>query len=221
MSRRRVLRAGRIDTQRARRGMDGGRPRRRSRPAADVLASVSPGGRDVKLLLRAVLLLAVASGVARASPVAGAPAGARVLLSSDRCGSDSTLSRARWLQAEEPYRDAVSRIEGLRGPPAVDFGSHAVLLVEMGQRPTAGYALKFEGADVDASGRKYVVHVDWSDPNSVSVAQVQTAPCLLLAVPREQVRMAVVVDQHGAAQASAMPKPMAESEPESESESVR
>jgi hypothetical protein len=170
----------------------------------------------VKLFLRAVLLLALASGVA---PAATAPAGARVLLSSDRCGTDSTMSRARWLQAEEPYRDAVSRIEGLRGPPAVDFASHAVLLVEMGQRPTAGYALKFERADVDPSGRKYVVQVDWLDPNSVSLAQVQTAPCLLLAVPREQVRMAVVVDQHGATQASAMPKPTAASD--SESLSVR
>jgi hypothetical protein len=67
--------------------------------------------------------------------------------------------------------------------PAVDFSREAVLLIAMGQRPSAGYGLNLAGEATLRDG-VLTVPVDWREPPPGYLrAQVVTSPCLLLKVP--------------------------------------
>lgn len=129
---------------------------------------------------------------------------AQVLRASAQCGTATREGSARWLASDEEYRAALAavdrrRLSGVqREPAAVDFATHGVLLVEMGQRATAGYALDLASADVRRDGDGGTVRVNWNEPpEDAMVAQVLTSPCLFVAVKKDQLRSLKVVDQAG------------------------
>jgi hypothetical protein len=131
---------------------------------------------------------------------------AAVLRGSAQCGGASRDGDARWVGSEEEYRAALAELErgrlpGTAPPPAqVDFGTHGVLIVRMGARPTAGYALELASDEVVTDGGTGAVRVNWTEPpEDGMVAQVLTSPCLLIAVRKEGLRAIKVVDQAGRA----------------------
>ncbi len=69
--------------------------------------------------------------------------------------------------------------------PPIDFTRSGVLLVGMGQQPTAGYAVALASSEVEVAGSKAIVRVRWTPPPPGAVtAQVITSPCLLVELPR-------------------------------------
>lgn len=71
-----------------------------------------------------------------------------------------------------------------------------VLVVEMGRRPTAGYGLTVrEGASRIHEGN-LVLALEWTEPEEKAlVAQVVTAPCIVIKAPAGDYDRVVVKDQ--------------------------
>jgi hypothetical protein len=156
--------------------------------------------RAARAFTLAALALACAHGgrVATASPVAGGA----------HCGREERGAVARFIGTEQAYRAALAA-GGL--PPGgapratpIDFASEGVLLVEMGQRPTAGYALALAAPEVRVVDGVATVAVRFdAPPAGAMVAQVVTSPCLLVRLPRAGLRELRVVDASGALRATA------------------
>jgi hypothetical protein len=131
---------------------------------------------------------------------------AAVLRGSAQCGSASRDGDVRWIGTEEEYQAALAALDRGRlpgtapAPVPVDFGTHGVLIVRMGERPTAGYALELASEQVVSDDGTGAVRVNWTEPpEDAMVAQVLTSPCLLIAVRKEGLRAIKVVDQAGRA----------------------
>lgn len=72
---------------------------------------------------------------------------------------------------------------GRRELPAVDFTKHMVVVVAMGRKPTAGYAVKITGA-TRRDRRGLIVHVSMVSPGAgCSVATVLTYPVAVSRLP--------------------------------------
>lgn len=73
--------------------------------------------------------------------------------------------------------------------PAVDWTREAVLLVGMGQRPTAGHGVELLSPAAPVKEGVAAVRVAFRSPAADAMtAQVITSPCLVLALPREGLR---------------------------------
>ena len=123
------------------------------------------------------------------------------LASPGQCGG---LDRpaVRWIASAGEWRDLYARINSQwmnpPPPPAVDFPREGVLLIAMGQRPSAGYALALADEVATASDGVLTVRVDWREPPpGYRRAQVMTSPCLLVAVPDAGFTRVRVVDREG------------------------
>ena len=77
--------------------------------------------------------------------------------------------------------------------PATDTGK--LFSIDMGERPSAGYALALQRA-IQAQG-VLTIYVDWQEPSpNTMTAQVMTHPCLVVRLPPD-VEKIRVVDQTG------------------------
>ena len=108
----------------------------------------------------------------------------------------------RWVAHLGEWRELYARVTSQwmnpPPPPAVDFSREGVLLIAMGQRPSAGYALTL--ADDTATVRDGVltVRVNWREAlPGYRQAQVMTHPCLLAKLPDAGFSRIQVVDQEG------------------------
>lgn len=125
----------------------------------------------------------------------------KALYKSLQCGrSDSSpsvevISNAE--QMEQIYRKLGQVLGGQPIElPAISYGKEVAMLVEMGQRPTAGYGLVLDGSTATLRGGIAEVHVIWLEPSEGAVvAQLITSPCLLIALPRDSYESVRIVDQ--------------------------
>lgn len=73
-------------------------------------------------------------------------------------------------------------------PPAVDFGAETVVLVQLGQRPNAGYGLELTATEATLEGAELALPVAERSPDPAMMhASVITAPCLVLRFKSEGV----------------------------------
>ncbi|OZB15634.1 MAG: hypothetical protein B7X58_06270 [Marinobacter sp. 34-60-7] len=79
----------------------------------------------------------------------------------------------------------------------VNLALESIVIVTLGQKPTAGYSVGL--ADASADGETLVLSVRVSEPpRDAMTAQVITSPCVVLAVPADdwqQVRVLGLTDQ--------------------------
>lgn len=119
------------------------------------------------------------------------------------CPSHHNSPHARWIDTPQDLQ----RIWAAQphGPwavepppiPRVDFRSQGLLLIQMGQRSTGGYAIALAEPSGRVSGDTLSVTVDWITPAADSATiQMITAPCLLLKLPRGRYRSIQVTDSH-------------------------
>ena len=162
--------------------------------------------RSIALTAALATLACASSGSGRGSgngPPARAAAKSvyvRILKVSPQCGGAAGVT---WIGSRETYEAAMRDIgRELLGkaeaPPAVDFAKQGAVRVAMGPRPTAGYAVALAEPAFTREGSTGVLRVTWSEPPKDSMnAQVLTSPCLVVAVPRDELREIRVVDQGG------------------------
>jgi hypothetical protein len=81
---------------------------------------------------------------------------------------------------------------------ALDPQRDAILLVEMGQKPTAGYGLRLSEMPARRVGTTLEIPFRWSEPAPGAItAQVVTSPCVLLRVDAGDARSVRIVDEQG------------------------
>ena len=128
-----------------------------------------------------------------------------VLYQDIQCDSTTAEPTARWIQDQGGLELAYERLQGPRlgAPnkvPTVDFGEFGVLLIEMGQEPTGGYALHTGEEGMTVEGATAILRIEWQTPEpGAIVTQILTSPCLMLAIPRGDYSRLVVLDQDGTA----------------------
>jgi len=115
-------------------------------------------------------------------------------------GDESTFNRS-YLQL---YRDHGARnvidINQLNGKksadlPQVDWRNKVVLLLAMGQKPSAGYAVSLAKSEPVINDKVLSIEVNWQEPTVDSFqAQLIMSPCVLLVVQRHGYRHISVVD---------------------------
>jgi hypothetical protein len=82
--------------------------------------------------------------------------------------------------------------------PEVNFNTHGILLVHMGQQRTGGYALELAEPLCRVKNGIVSVAVNWISPEPGTVAsQAITSPCILLRLPKGDFRAIAVIDQNG------------------------
>jgi hypothetical protein len=154
-------------------------------------------------LAGAALAVACASGKPARSP---ASVTAVVVRASAQCGGEQSSPSARWLGSEGTFRAAMGAggAFGAEPEPPLDFRREGVLAVYMGQRPTAGFSLALADAKVAIAGGVATVVVEFREPApGLAQAQVLTSPCLLVRMPRGDLREVRVVDPGGTVRAQA------------------
>jgi len=166
----------------------------------------------MKLFSLALLLgglLGSTQGCAQpANPGAGrtGPLTAEVLYSTNQCGLAASHATAVWIDNPQSLARIYQGFPVLPGitPPSVDFAQSGVLLIGMGQRPTAGYGLSLAEGSPQLKGDTLEVRVDWREPSPGHLqAQVLTAPCLLLKIPAVPFRQVRIIDRTGQVRVSA------------------
>lgn len=82
-------------------------------------------------------------------------------------------------------------------PPAeVDFDRQVVLLLSMGQQPSAGSRFAVEAVTLGAIPGELIIHTDWQRPDPERLhAAVVTQPCVVISLPRGEHRSFVVLDR--------------------------
>ena len=125
---------------------------------------------------------------------------AQTLYVSPQCGSLEQPALF-WIASAEDWRFHYGQVMSLRmNPPAppVDFPREGVLLLAMGQRPSAGYGMSLVGDTVAIQDGVLTVRVAWREPPpGYRQAQMISNPCLLLKLPDANFRRFQVRDQDG------------------------
>lgn len=113
-----------------------------------------------------------------------------------RCGAEAPTVRR--LATPEALAAALPAGIG-EAAPAADFEGAAVLLVAVGQRPTAGYEVELAAPRAPVKDGVALVRVAVrAPPPGAMVAQVLTNPCLVVALPRAGLGEVKVADAAGA-----------------------
>ena len=149
-------------------------------------------------LLATTLPLASCANNGTAKPLPFEPA---VLLARAQCDNPKQEVSARLIEDsaalsatyQQLYRQ---QLGSAVIPPEIDFSTHVVLLIEMGEQPTAGYALLPAESPAQQIGDTVHIPLLWRAPApETMVAQVITSPCLLLEIPRGDYARIEILDQ--------------------------
>jgi hypothetical protein len=121
---------------------------------------------------------------------------ARLVLSHDQChGVQAGLTRVTW---EDVAAIRGSQLLGMTGNDRGDERGEDLLMVAIsrGEQPTAGYAMRLEGARREPNTA--VIDVHWIvPPPDAMVAQVITHPCLVVGLTEAGMERVLARDQHG------------------------
>lgn len=152
----------------------------------------------------ACLAAAIAAGCQSAVPSATAVA-VEVVYAGTQCGTPDTEASVLYVADAATLARVVTAarrfvLNGDSKLPAVDFSREAALLVSMGTQPAAGYGLSLADKPARIIGHTLEVTLNWqSPPAGARVAQVLTAPCLILKIPRDGYSEIRVFDRAGTA----------------------
>jgi PrcB C-terminal len=149
----------------------------------------------------ALTALALLTGCAPTSGLDNAMLPVKLLQGSSQCG-DLDRPAVIWIATPDAWRLRYERIMAAQSnpppPPAVDFPREGVVLIAMGQRPTAGYGLSLAETTAAIQDGVLAIRVDWREPPpGYLLAQVITTPCLLVKVPAAAFTRIQVLDQTG------------------------
>ena len=80
--------------------------------------------------------------------------------------------------------------------PDINFDLYGVLLIEMGQKSTGGYAIKFDPSHARVLENQTIIHVSWNTPpDGAMLTQAITSPFILLKIQRTGIASIAVLDQ--------------------------
>jgi hypothetical protein len=164
---------------------------------------MKPKLRPLGLGASACLLLGACQMQAQPTPGAAVPSVTELqpltIYASASCGQPRPSVRMLTDQASLTQVIEGGRLLGAepKSTPLVDFASNTVVMLSMGQQPTAGYLVSVTAASVHLASRALTVNTLWKLPEPGSMqAMVITHPCAVFGLPRGDYRSLRVVDQH-------------------------
>jgi hypothetical protein len=112
---------------------------------------------------------------------------------------------AMWIAARDELDQVFGAQNALQLPAQdrkealdVDFSTFRMLMVNMGQKPTAGYSLALDPQGGSISRQTAHITLIWTEPAPGMVtAQVVTHPFILLTISKGGFDSVKIVDQHG------------------------
>lgn len=120
------------------------------------------------------------------------------------CDTQESDLAVRWVDDPSTLRQVLApgqrHVLGAGKPalPEVDFQRNMVLLVSMGQQPSAGYGFDVSRLSATVENHTAVVRLTpVAPPPGALTAQVMTHPCILIRVPRGDYSRIRVVDPNG------------------------
>jgi hypothetical protein len=158
--------------------------------------------RLITLIISAVLttmLFACGGGDVKKSSVVVATQ----IYSGFHCGSSSGQASVEWIADQMLLEGTFGKLSKQfattgTAAPKVDFSNQRVVLVYMGQRPTAGYGLRLASDKFRTYKQTAEVTLEWLKPGKGMVtAQVITNPCVVLTIPRAGYERLQIVDMGG------------------------
>lgn len=118
-----------------------------------------------------------------------------ILKRSNQCRVDSPSLRQ--LQSQDEIRKIFLQdsMLGSRDPlPDVDLSTHVIMLLSMGQRPSAGYRIELDPDGLHEESGSLRLSVEFLSPEGGAVATVITSPCLIFSIKREGLQEIVAGD---------------------------
>lgn len=161
-----------------------------------------------KRILRMIICLAAIGLLACARQHPGPdfqPMDVEQLHQSSNCGGTADTPMALWIDDHRRLQTTLKQLNRGRMKKDMpewagdfDFSGHAILFVQMGQRPTAGFSLELIPDRAFVSGRSATVVLKWIRPAAdATVAQVITSPCIWLKMPKKSFSTIKILDQAG------------------------
>lgn len=125
----------------------------------------------------------------------GGDLGVNVVQDSDYCGTRTPEAALHYFASPDPFSAWIREreIKGLRPSAASLIG---VLVVELGQRPSAGYSLKVINGASHIQGDTLYLAMNWSGPKlDANVSPEVLSPCVVIPRPKGDYNKVVLVDQ--------------------------
>ena len=126
----------------------------------------------------------------------------RLLWQGSLCVTKRSTPRATWIEEPALFKKMYDRLTSNQiGAQQellseVDFSREGILIVEMGQKPTAGYGLELNHMVAVVSDDMAVLRVSWVEPpKDAIVSQVITSPCLVIILPKGPYSQIRLIDQ--------------------------
>lgn len=122
----------------------------------------------------------------------------RAAYASPYCGASGptqTIERIRDAgELAEAWRRLTASQRPPPAPPVVDFSARHLVLIALGQRPSAGYAIELAAPHGSLRSRQLSIEISRQQPVAGSfTAQVMTSPCLLVEIDAAADRLDAVL----------------------------
>lgn len=126
------------------------------------------------------------------------------------CSGSPRVPKALWINSHQDLKRQWQRMlshrigAGKPSIPQVDWETHGIVMVHMGQKTTGGYRLELAQPHGRLQADSAMVSVNWIEPPPGAIAaQVITSPCLVFKIQRGEYHSVVIVDQSGGQRAKA------------------
>ncbi len=84
--------------------------------------------------------------------------------------------------------------------PQIDFKKFGILFLEMGQKPSGGFAINFDASKTQVNKDNLVLHINWKIPaEGMTVTQAITSPFFMLKIKHTDITSILVLDQNNRA----------------------
>jgi predicted small secreted protein len=120
------------------------------------------------------------------------------------CSGAPRVAQALWIDSHQDLKRHWQRMlshrlgAGKPSIPQVEWGTHGIVVVHMGQKTTGGYRLELAKPQGRLQAAGAMVSVNWVEPPAGAIAaQMITSPCLLFKIQRGHYHSVVIVDQSG------------------------
>lgn len=119
------------------------------------------------------------------------------------CGAQTRGASLEWVDDQMLLERAFGKLSkqfssSRTSAPKINFEKQRVVIVYMGQQPTAGYSLALAGDSLRIDKSTADVTLQWRKPQvGMMTAQVITSPCVVLSLPREGYGVFRVLDRKG------------------------
>ena len=121
------------------------------------------------------------------------------------CTGASTSPDAVWIESQQMLEVHWQRMHshrigggGTPSPPSIEWETHGLVLIHMGQKRSGGYGLELMKPQASLKGGSAYIEVKWKEPppNAI-VTMMITSPCLLVKIQRGEYKTVVIVDHSG------------------------